>query len=316
LEKEKCCWCSKIDSQIKKVKKRKGTTMGKTMFYINGKFVDENQAYISVMDHGFLYGDGVFDAFRVYNGKIFQFDAHMNRLYDSARIIDLDIPLGKEQFKNIIMETVRRSGYKDCYIRPQVTRGIGSLGHDPGTCKESSIIVYVTPTPVLKKERSIRTIISSYRRPPAFILPPESKITHYMNNILGKMEARKRGADDAILLDMRGFVSEGCAWNIFLVKNKRVATPSITSSILRGITRDVVIQLLNEMNITVEERDVTVSELFTADEIFGTGTGSGISPVIEINGREVGDGRPGPTANETEIRLKELIEKTGAPVYE
>jgi branched-chain amino acid aminotransferase len=290
--------------------------MGKPMFYINSKFVDEIEAHISVMDHGFLYGDGVFEAFRAYDGKIFQLDAHMNRLYDSARIIDLNIPLSKDEFKSIVMETVRRSGYKDCYIRPQVTRGVGSLGHDPGTCKESSVIVYVTPTPVLKKERSLRTIISSYRRPPAFSLPPESKMTHYMNNILAKMEARKRGADDAILLDMRGFVSEGCAWNIFLVKNNQTTTPSVSSSILRGITRDVVIRLLKGMKVSVEEREVTVSELFTADEIFGTATGSGISPVIEINGRAVGDGRPGPITNEIEIKLKELIEKTGTPVYE
>ena len=244
--------------------------MGKPIFYINGKFVDENNAFISIMDHGFLYGDGVFDALRVYNGRIFQLDGHINRLYDSARIIDLHIPLDKEEFKKIVIETVRRSEYRDCYIRPQITRGVGSLGHDPGTCKESSVIVYVTPTPVLKKERSIRAIISSYRRPPAFILPPESKTTHYMNNILAKMEARKRGVDDAILLDLRGFVSEGCAWNIFLVKNERVLTPSVTSSILRGITRDVVIQLLKEMDLLVEERDVTVSELFTADETLTT----------------------------------------------
>ncbi len=290
--------------------------MGKPMFYINGEFVDENNALISVMDHGFLYGDGVFDALRVHNGRLFQLDAHMNRLYDSARIIDLPVPLDKEEFKKIVMETVRRSGYQDCYVRPQVTRGIGSLGHDPGTCKESSIIVYVTPTPVLKKERSIRVIISSYRRPPAFILPPESKTTHYVNNILAKMEARKRGADDAILLDIRGFVSEGCAWNIFLVKNNRVATSSISSSILRGITRDGVIHLLKEMNIPVEERDITVSELFTADEIFGTGTGSGISPVIEINGRKVGDGRSGSITNEIENKFNEFINETGVSVYE
>jgi len=290
--------------------------MGKPMFYINGKFVDENNAFISVMDHGFLYGDGVFEALRVYNGRIFQLDAHMNRLYDSARIIDLPIPLNKEEFKKIIIETVRRSKYRDCYIRPQVTRGVGSLGHDPESCKQSSVIVYVTPTPVLKKERAIRVIISSYRRPPAFVLPPESKITHYMNNILAKMEARKKGADDAILLDMRGFVSEGCAWNIFLVKNDRVVTPSITSSILKGITRDVVIQLLKEINLPIEERDVSVSELFTADEIFGTGTGSGISPVIEINGREVGDGRPGPITDKIDIKFKEFINKNGIPIYE
>jgi branched-chain amino acid aminotransferase len=176
--------------------------------------------------------------------------------------------------------------------------------------------VYVTPTPVLKKERSLRAIISSYRRPAAFVLPPECKMTHYMNNILAKMEARKRGADDAILLDLRGFVSEGCAWNIFLVKNGKAATPSISSSILRGITRDVVIHLLQEMDIPVEERDVTVSELFTADEIFGTATGSGISPVVEINGREVGDGKAGSVTNEIEVRLKGFINKTGISVYE
>lgn len=290
--------------------------MGKPMFYVNGKFFEEGEAQISVMDHGFLYGDGVFDAFRVYNGRIFQLDGHMNRLYDSARIIDLPIPLDKEEFKKIVMETVRRSGYRDCYIRPQVTRGVGSLGHDPGTCKESSVVVYVTPTPALKKGRSIKTIISSYRRPSAFILPPESKTTHYINNILAKMEARKRGVDDAILLDIRGFVSEGCAWNIFLVKNNGVATPSISSSILRGITRDVVVHLLKEMNIQIEERDITVSELFTADEIFGTGTGSGITPVTEINGRKVGDGEAGPITDETENKLNEYITQTGTSVYE
>jgi len=290
--------------------------MGKPMFYVNGKFVEEGEAHISVMDHGFLYGDAVFEAFRAYDGRIFQLDAHMNRLYDSARIVDLNIPLSKEAFKSIVVETVRKSGYKDCYIRPQVTRGVGSLGHDPGTCKESSVVVYVTPTPVLKKERSLRTIISSYRRPAAFILPPESKMTHYMNNILAKMEARRRGADDAVLLDLRGFVSEGCAWNIFLVKNGKVATPSTSSSILRGITRDVVIQLLKEMDVPVEERDVTISELFTADEIFGTATGSGISPIVEINGREIGDGKAGSITNEMENRLKELIHQTGTSVYE
>lgn len=141
-------------------------------------------------------------------------------------------------------------------------------------------------------------------------------MTHYMNNILAKMEARSRGSDDAILLDLRGFVSEGCAWNIFLVKNGKAATPSISSSILRGITRGVVIQLLKEMDIPVEERDVTVSELFTADEIFGTATGSGISPIVEINGREIGDGKAGPITNEIEKRLKELIHQTGTSVYE
>lgn len=288
--------------------------MGKSIFFINGQFVDENEAVISVFDHGFLYGDGIFEAFRAYNGKIFQFDEHMNRLYDSARIIDLEIPLPKAEFKKIVIEAVKKSGYKDCYVRPQVTRGVGALGHDPSTCKKPTVIVYVTPTPVMKKSRSIRTVVSPYRRPPAFVLPPESKTTHYLNNILAKMEAKKKGADDAILLDVRGFVSEGCAWNIFLVKNGCVSTPSITSSILKGITRDAVIHLLGEVAIQVQERDISLSELFTADEAFGTGTASEITPIIEINGRTVGDGTPGPVTINVEERFKKLIEKAGTPV--
>jgi len=288
--------------------------MGKSIFFINGQFVNENEAVISVFDHGFLYGDGIFEAFRAYNGKIFQFDEHMNRLYDSARIIDLEIPLPKAEFKKIVIEAVKKSGYKDCYVRPQVTRGVGALGHDPSTCKKPTVIVYVTPTPVMKKSRSIRTVVSPYRRPPAFVLPPESKTTHYLNNILAKMEAKKKGADDAILLDVRGFVSEGCAWNIFLVKNGCVSTPSITSSILKGITRDAVIHLLGEVAIQVQERDISLSELFTADEAFGTGTASEITPIIEINGRTVGDGAPGPVTINVEERFKKLIEKAGTPV--
>ena len=239
------------------------------MFYINGNYVEESEAKISIMDHGFLYGDGIFEAFRVYNGSIFQLDAHIDRLYDSAKIIDLKIPPDKEEFKKIIIETVRKSGYTDCYVRPQVTRGIGTLGHDPVSCKEPTVVVYVTPVPKLKKEKSIRIITSAYRRPPAYILPPESKTIQYMNNILAKMEAKQKGADDAILLDVRGFVSEGCAWNVFVIKGNRVATPSTTSGLLPGITRKVALQLFNEMDINVEERDISLSELFTADEVFG-----------------------------------------------
>jgi branched-chain amino acid aminotransferase len=282
--------------------------MAKPMFYINGRYVEEAEAKISIMDHGFLYGDGIFEAFKVYNGRIFQLDAHIDRLFDSASIVDLKIPLEKAAFKKIIVETVKRSGYTDCYVRPQVTRGVGTLGHDPASCKEPSVVVYVTPTPQLKKEKSIRIIVSAYRRPPAYVLPPESKTIQYMNNILAKMEAKQKGADDAILLDGRGFVSEGCAWNLFVIKNNNVSTPSTTSSILPGITRKVVIQLLNEMDIKVAERDISLSELFTADEIFGTGSGSGISPVIEINGRPVGSGGPGPLTLKIDDKFNEYIE--------
>jgi len=293
-----------------------GVMMGASVFYVKGTFVREDEAVISVMDHGFLYGDGVFEAIRVYNGKIFKFDEHMDRLYESAKIINLEIPLYKDEFKRIVIETIRKNNYRDCYIRPQVTRGSGLLGADPTTCKRSTIIVYVTPPPTLKKEKSIRAIVSSYRRPPSFVSPPESKMTQYINNILAKIEAKGRGADDAILLDIRGFVSEGSGWNIFLVKNRDVVTPSCTSSILMGITRNVVMQILKELNYQIAQRDVTLSELFTADEVFGTGSGTEITPIIEINGRMVGEGNPGPLTNEIEIKFKDFVQGSGTPVYE
>ncbi|MCX5823768.1 MAG: aminotransferase class IV [Deltaproteobacteria bacterium] len=254
--------------------------MGKPVFYINGKFVEENEASISIMDHGFLYGDGIFEAFRAYKGRIFQFNEHMNRLYDSAKIIALNIPLSKEEFK------------------------------------KSTVVVYVVPLPGMKKDRSIRIIISSYQRPSACILPGSSKMTQYINLILARMEAKARGVDDALLLDTRGFVSEGPGWNIFLVKDRTVITPSIASSILVGITRNVMIRLFKELNYTVEERDVVVSELFTADEIFGTGTGTEITPVIEVNGRKIGEGKPGPVTNRIDEKFKEFKKDNGTPVYE
>ena len=290
--------------------------MGKPTFYINGQFVEEHEASISIMDHGFLYGDGIFDAFRAYKGRIFQFDEHMDRLYESAKIIDLNIPLSKEEFKNVIKETIRKSGFQDCYIRPQVTRGIGLMGCDPGSCAKSTVVVYVIPPPGMKKERSIRIIISSYQRPSACILPGSSKMTQYINLILARMEAKARGVDDALLLDTRGFVSEGPGWNIFLVKGRTVVTPSLASSILVGITRNVLIRLFKESNYSVEERDVIVSELYTADEIFGTGTGTEITPVIEVNGRKIGEGKPGPVTDEMDEKFREFKKDNGTPVYE
>jgi branched-chain amino acid aminotransferase len=290
--------------------------MGKSVVYIDGKFFGPEEASVSAFDHGFLYGDGIFEAFRAYGRKIFKFDEHMDRLYDSAKIINLQIPITKEEYKRVVVETVRKSELSDCYIRPQVTRGVGLLGADPGTCKKPMVLVYVIPNPSLKKEKSSRTIISSYRRPPGFSLPPESKMTQYINLILSKMEAKAKGADDAILLDIRGFVSEGCGWNIFLVKNKVVITPSIACSILKGCTRDAVIGISKALELKVEEREITLSELFVADEIFGTGTGTEISPIIEVNGRRVGEGTPGPITNEIERKFSELVLKLGTPIYE
>jgi branched-chain amino acid aminotransferase len=288
--------------------------MGESIFFINGKYVKENEAQISILDHGFLYGDGIFEAFRLNNGKIFHLDDHMNRLYDSAKIIALDIPYTREEFKEIVIETIKRSGFTDCYIRPQVTRGIGKLGCNPDTCPESTVVVYVTPTPNVKKSKAIRTIVSCYRRPSSSVLPPESKLTQYVNIILAKIEAKNFGVDDGILLDSRGFVSEGCGWNIFLIRNGCAVTPSINSSILNGITRNVVIKLLRDINIPVVERDVTLSELLTADEAFGTGTASEITPILEINGRKIGSKDVGPITEKLESLFKNYIANNSTPI--
>ncbi|RLC05280.1 MAG: branched-chain-amino-acid transaminase [Deltaproteobacteria bacterium] len=288
--------------------------MGDSTFFINGKYVKENEAQISILDHGFLYGDGIFEAFRLNNGKIFHFDDHMNRLYDSAKIIALEIPYTIEEFKEIVIETIRRSGFMDCYIRPQVTRGIGKLGCNPDTCPNSTVVVYVTPTPMVKKSKAIRAIVSCYRRPSSTVLPPESKLTQYVNIILAKIEAQNSGVDDAILLDSRGFVSEGCGWNLFLIKNGCAITPSLNSSVLNGITRKVIINLLRDTNIPVVERDVTLSELLTADEAFGTGTASEVTPILEINGRKIGPIEVGPITEKLEASFKKYIANNGTPI--
>ena len=290
--------------------------MGESIFFINGKYVKENDARISILDHGFLYGDGIFEAFRLNNGKLFHLDDHVNRLYDSAQIIDLEIPYSKEELKEIIIEAVQKSGFKDCYIRPQVTRGIGKLGCNPNTCLQPTVIVYVTPTPSVKKSDAIKAIVSSYRRPASSVLPPESKLTQYVNIILAKIEAKNSGVDDGILLDSRGFVAEGCGWNIFLIKNGSAITPSLNSSILNGITRQVVINLFKELKIPIVEREVTLSELFVADEVFGTGTASEITPVFEINGRKIGTRKIGTITKKIKQAFKDYVANYGTSIVD
>lgn len=274
--------------------------MKENIYYLDGQLLPESKATISVMDHGFLYGDGIFDAFRVYDGAIYKFDEHVDRFFDSARIIDLTIPMSRAEFKEVIVKTIHANGLSDAYVRPQVSRGVGKLGSDPRTCDKSTVVVYVTPPPALKASKAIRVIVSSYRRPSGYMLPTESKMTQYLNNILAKIEANGGGADDAILLNDRGFVCEGSGWNVFIVKGDKVITPSHTSGILRGITRDSVISLLKQDGVHVEEREVVLSELFTASEVFGTGSGTEITPIVAVGGRKVGVGDAGKVTSRAE----------------
>ncbi len=270
---------------------------GEQLIYIDGELVPKSEARISVLDHGLLYGDGVFEGIRCYNGVVFKLKEHIDRLYRSAKVIKLDIPLTKEEMIKAVIETLKANGLRDAYIRLIVTRGIGDLGLDPRKCgKPSVIIIAEKMEPILGKmarEKGAKLIISSVRRDPVYATSHEVKSLNYLNSILAKLEAINANADDAIMLDSRGFVSEASAANLFIVMDNSLITPPVTAGILPGITRAFVMELAKSLGINVYERDITPVELLTADEVFLTGTGAEIVPVTMINGIKIGDGTPG-----------------------
>lgn len=287
------------------------------LVYIDGEFVPATQAKISVFDHGFLYGDGVFEGIRAYNGKVFKLKEHIDRLYDSAKAIDLQIPISKEEFMEIILETLRRNKLRDAYIRPIVTRGIGDLGLDPRKCGKPSIIVIAQPWGRLYGdlyERGLKAVTVAIRRNAIDSLPPNIKSLNYLNNILAKIEANAKGGDEAIFLDHNGYVSEGSGDNIFIVKNGGVITPPTINN-LKGITREVVIELIKKLGIPFKEANISLYDLYTADEIFVTGTAAEICPITWIDGRKVGDGKPGKITKMLMEEFRKLTEQEGVPIY-
>ena len=282
--------------------------MTERLVYINGELVPESEAKISVFDHGFLYGDGVFEGIRAYRGVVFKLREHIERLYDSAKFLRIEIPMSKEELMEAILETVRRNGLSDCYIRVVVTRGVGDLGLDPRKCEKPSIIIIARPMAPLLGKKVVSLIISSVRRDGVDATNHQVKSLNYLNNILAKLEAINAGADDAVMLDSRGFVSEATGENIFIVKDERIMTPPPTSGILSGITRDCVIELARRLGYEVVERELTPFELLTADEVFLTGTAAEIVPVESVNGRKIGERVPGPI---TERLIREFEKLKG-----
>ncbi|MEM2001428.1 MAG: branched-chain-amino-acid transaminase [Candidatus Methanomethylicaceae archaeon] len=270
--------------------------MEEQLVYIDGNFVPRSKAFISVFDHGFLYGDGVFEGIRAYNGYVFKLKEHIDRLYASAHTLKLDIPMTKDELSRAVVETLKKNSLKDAYIRLIVTRGEGDLGLDPRKCKKPSIIIIAGSIALLPKEvceKGIRAIISWVRRDPIDATSHEVKSLNYLNSILAKIEANTYNADEAILLTPSGYVCEGTAENIFLIKNGEILTPPTYTGALPGITRQVIIEIAEKNGLKTKERLITVHELFNADEIFFTGTGAEIIPVVEVNGRTIGDGKPG-----------------------
>jgi len=284
------------------------------VIYIDGKFYPKSEAKISVYDHGFLYGDGVFEGIRVYDGYVFKLEEHLTRLYNSAKSITLRIPLSKDELRGVVLEAVRKNGFKDAYIRLVVSRGFGDLGLNPVKCPKASIIVIVDYLPPLYEGINATAIVAATRRNNADALDPQIKSLNYLNNILAKMEANRAGVDEAIMLNQRGTVCEGTSDNLFIVKNGVIITPPLSDGALDGITRDTVLELARELKIPVQERSMTVHEVMSADEAFLTGTAAEIGPLVEVNGQKIGTGEPGPIWRILATAFKKL-RKTGTPAY-
>jgi branched-chain amino acid aminotransferase len=276
--------------------------------YVDGKFYPKSEAKISVYDHGLLYGDGVFEGIRAYNGTVFRLSEHIDRLYKSAHAIMLNIDTSKEDMIKAVVDTLKKNNLRDSYIRLIVTRGCGDLGLDPRKCAKPTIIV-ITDTIRLhdadRKEKGITAVISWVRRDAIDATSHEIKSLNYMNSILAKIEANNAGVDEAISLERTGYVCEGVAENIFIVRDGTILTPHSSTGALPGITAQVIMRIGRKLGYAVMERNISPFELFTADEAFFTGTAVEIVPVKEINRRVIGDGKRGPVTK----RLMEEFEK-------
>jgi len=269
--------------------------------WMNGQLVDEAQATVSVFDHGLLYGDGVFEGIRVYSNRVFEHEAHIDRLYRSARAIRLDMPVDKRTLMDSVEQTVRANNLRDGYIRLVVTRGVGSLGLSPAGCQPQVIIIAdkIELFPPEQYKRGLRVISANTVRNHPLAVGPQIKSLNYLNNILAKLEGLDHGVLEVIMYNHQGFVAEGTGDNVFVVSaGGRIATPPPSAGALEGITRGVVMRLARESGYEVLEQNLTRYDLYAADEMFLTGTGAEVIGVVEIDGRPIGSGRPGPITQE------------------
>ena len=279
--------------------------------YINGQIVPQEDAKISVFDHGLLYGDGVFEGIRAYNGKIFTLDEHLNRLYDSATAISLKIPITKAEMSEAIKQTMKANNLTDSYIRLVVTRGVGKLGLDPNKCATPQIIIITDTIELYSKalyERGLDIVTVTTIRNHFSALDPKIKSLNYLNNIMAKIESIQAGAGEALMLNKDGYVAECAGDNIFIFKDNILRTPPSSAGILVGITRNVVMKLATEMGVQVREELMTRYDLYIADECFLTGTAAEIIPVVKIDGRTIGTGKPGKLTLDLLKRYRDLTQ--------
>lgn len=283
--------------------------------YLDGKFVDAADAKISVFDHGLLYGDGVFEGIRLYGGNIFRLEEHLERLEYSARAIMLDLPHSRAELSEITCETCRQNGLTDAYIRLVVTRGVGDLGLAPWTCPKPSVFVIASKISLYPQEyyeNGLAIVTVPTRRINPAALPPTVKSLNYLNNILGKIEAKQFGALEAIMLNDQGYVAECTADNVFIVHKGEIITPAASQGALKGITRDTVVDIAKEFNIPIRETNMTRYDVWCSDECFLTGSGAEVIPVVKLDGRVIGSGKPGEITRKVlaSFRRRVLVEGT------
>jgi branched-chain amino acid aminotransferase len=284
--------------------------------WIDGRVVDGAEARISVLDHGLLYGDGIFEGIRVYGRRVFQLDAHMKRFETSAKALALELPGGIGAVRDIVLETARSFGADEAYVRLVVTRGEGALGIDPSTCPKPGlfcIVDQISVYPESKRRAGIDLLTSSLRRPPADVLDPRVKSLNYLNNALAKLEARQRGGDEALLLNAAGAIAEASVANLFVVRGGQLLTPPASDGALEGITRATLLELAASLGIPAREQTLGRFDVLAADEAFLSGSGAGLVPIRTLDGRTVGAGTPGPVYERLWASFKETAPSLGTP---
>ena len=286
--------------------------------FIDGGYYSREDAKLSVFDHGLLYGDGVFEGIRVYNDRVFEFDAHIDRLYASAQAICLEIPMSRDALAEMTLETCRRNDIHDGYIRLAVTRGVGDLGLNPNKCPKPTVFCIaseITLYPPEAYEKGMKVATCSTRRNDPQAINPAVKSLNYLNNILGVLELRGRDVNEGLMLTTAGYVCECTADNFFFVKGRKLMTPHPATGALGGITRAAVIRLARDIGLEVEEGFYTLYDVYTADEAFATGTGAELVPVVELDMRTIGAGVPGAVTRQLLERFHEYTRSSGTPVY-
>ncbi|MGL4343682.1 MAG: branched-chain-amino-acid transaminase [Cellulosilyticaceae bacterium] len=287
------------------------------IIYLDGQFVPEEEAKISVFDHGVLYGDGVFEGIRAYNGRIFKCEEHIERLYAAAKAIMLEIPLTKEEMTEVLLETCRQNGIRNGYIRLVVTRGKGDLGLNPISCPKATVFCIagnITLYPEEMYEKGMPIVTAAQRRNKATIVDPQVKSLNYLNNILAKLEANRAGVPEALMLNHDGIVAECTGDNIFIIKKGVIYTPPIHLGILDGITRNTVVDLARGLGYEVRESEFTLFNVYNADECFLTGTAAEAIAVTNVDGRVIGNGVAGPMTKELLKAFKEYANSNGTDI--